>query len=180
VAKPWKPKLHVRYWPCEHLVLLYCTLSPSAYILPLRWTKFHAHIKQAKITVPYHSINSNLSQPTDTQLYSRQRKFDRSLTDQHLSILHFHENMRKIVLWTQHFDKLCGLWQTAVSGVTYFNMYIDRQQMGRQVIMDQMYSKDICPCHNHVHPWMPKQHDVIFWPASCKLHQHITCADNLK
>ena len=92
MAKPWTLKLHVRYWPREHLVLLYCTISPSAYILPLKWTKSQAHIKQPTIIVPYHSLNSNLTQPTDTQPYSRRKKVDSSLTDQHSSMSHFHGN----------------------------------------------------------------------------------------
>ena len=44
-----------------------------------------------------------------THFYRREEKPDRSLTDQHLYMLCFYENLRRknFFLWTQHFDRRC-------------------------------------------------------------------------
>ena len=43
-----------------------------------------------------------------TQFYRTPRTLDHSLTDEHLSMLCFHESIRTAILpWTQHFDRRC-------------------------------------------------------------------------
>ena len=69
--------------------------------------------------------NSNLSQPTDTQFYRRQKNSDLSSINQHLRMFCFYENIRSnnflghniltdgVLVWAQHFDRRCVCNQTS-------------------------------------------------------------------
>jgi len=62
------------------------------YVIIVLEAMFGYHIYWQK--TPYCSWNRNVSWPTDTQFYGRQKKLDWSSADQHLSIICFCENIR--------------------------------------------------------------------------------------